>query len=89
MEVEERPVAQALTNVKQEKEIVTMILTVLAIWNVAKTTVILPWDSLVIMTAVMSLAVLMEVEEQPAAQIQTNVKQGKEIVTMILTALTI
>ena len=73
MEVEEHPAAQALTNVHQGKEIVTMILTVLAIWNVAKTTVILPWDSLVIMTAVMSLAVLMEVEEQHVAQALTNV----------------
>ena len=55
----------------------------------AKTTVILHWDSLVIMTAVMSLAVLMEVEEQPAAQTQTNVKQGKEIVILILNVLAI
>ena len=31
MEVEEHPAAQALTNVKQGKEIVTLILTVLAI----------------------------------------------------------
>ena len=89
MEVEEHPAAQALTNVHQGKEIVTMILTVLAIWNVAKTTVILHWDFLVIMTVVMSQAVLMEVEEQPAAQIQTNVRQGREIVTLILNVLAI
>ena len=40
------------------------------------TTVILPWDFLVIMIAVMTqaLAVLMEVEEQLAAQAPTNVE---------------
>ena len=52
----------------------------------AKTTVILPWDSLAIMTAVIILVVLMELEELPAAQAQTNVDQEKEIVTQILTA---
>jgi hypothetical protein len=56
---------------------------------VAKTTVILHWDFLVIMTVVMSQAVLMEVEEQPVAQTQTNVRQGREIVTLILNVLAI
>ena len=46
------PAAQAPTNVEKEKEIVTLMPTVVAIWNVALTTVILPWDSLLIMTAV-------------------------------------
>ena len=55
----------------------------------AKTTVILPWDSLVIMTVVMGLTVLMELEELPAAQAQTNVEQEKEIVTQILIALAV
>ena len=55
----------------------------------AKTTVILPWDSLVIMTVVMGLTVLMELEELPAAQAPTNVEQEKEIVTQILTALAV
>jgi hypothetical protein len=41
------------------------------------------------MTAVMSLTVLMEVGEQPAAQAPTNVEQEKEIVTQILTALAV
>ena len=44
--------AQAPTNVEQGKEIVTLMPTVVAIWNVALTTVILPWDSPLIMTAV-------------------------------------
>ena len=44
--------AQAPTNVKQVKEIATLMPTVVAIRNVALTTVILPWDSLLIMTAV-------------------------------------
>ena len=47
----------------------------------ALTTVIVPWDSLAIMTAVMGLTVLMELEELPAAQAPTNVDQEKEIVT--------
>ena len=55
----------------------------------AKTTVILHWDSLVIMTAVMSLTVLMEVGEQPAALAPTNVEQEKEIVTLIRNVLEI
>ena len=55
----------------------------------AKTTVILPWDSLVIMTVVMGLTVLMELEELPVAQAPTNVEQEKEIVTQILTALAV
>ena len=55
----------------------------------AKTIVILPWDSLVIMTAVMGLTVPTEQEELPAAQVPTNVEQEKEIVTQILTALAV
>ena len=51
------------------------------------TTVILPWDSLQIMTAVMTQNVLVEVEEQPVAQAPTNVEKGKGIVTLILNAL--
>ena len=51
------------------------------------TTVILPWDFLLIMIAVMILNVLMEVEEQPVAQALTNVEKGKGIVTLILNAL--
>ena len=50
-------------------------------------TVILPWDFLLIMIAVMILNVLMEVEEQPVAQALTNVEKGKGIVTLILNAL--
>ena len=50
-------------------------------------TVILPWDSLLIMIAVMILNVPMEVEEQPVAQVLTNVEKGKEIVTLMLNAL--
>ena len=53
------------------------------------TTVILPWDFLLIMIAVMILNVLMEVEEQPVAQALTNVEKGKGIVTRILTVLAI
>ena len=49
----------------------------------------LPLDFLQIMTAVMTQNVLVEVEEQPVAQTQTNVKQGKEIVTLILNVLAI
>ena len=55
----------------------------------AKTIVIVPWDSLVIMTAVMNLTVLMELEELPAAKTPTNAEQEKEIVTLILTALAV
>ena len=49
--------AQAPTHVEQGKEIATLMLTVEAVWNVEKamdlmTTVLLPWDSLLIMTAV-------------------------------------
>ena len=51
------------------------------------TTVILPWDFLLIMIAVMIQNVLMEVEEQPVAQALTNVEKGKGIVTLILNAL--
>ena len=51
------------------------------------TTVILPWDFLLIMIAVMIQNVLMEVEEQPVAQVLTNVEKGKGIVTLILNAL--
>ena len=51
------------------------------------TTVILPWDFLLIMIAVMILNVLMEVEEQPVAQALTNVEKEKGIVTLILNAL--
>ena len=59
MEVEEVLVAQAPTNVEQGKEIATLMLTVAAIYNVVKvvemmTTVILPWVSLLIMTAAMN-----------------------------------
>ena len=50
---------------------------------------IILWDSLLIMIAVIILAVLMEVEEQHAAQVPTHVKQGKGIVTLILTVLAI
>ena len=50
-------------------------------------TVILPWDFLLIMIAVMILNVLMEVEEQPVAQVLTNVEKEKGIVTLILNAL--
>ena len=86
------PAAQAPTNVEQGKEIATLMPTVVAIWNVVKvmemmTTVILPWDFLLIMIAVMILNVLMEVEEQPVAQALTNVEKGKGIVTLILNAL--
>ena len=55
----------------------------------AKTTVILPWDSLVIMTVVMGLTVLTELEELPVAQAPTNVEQEKEIVTLIRNVLEI
>ena len=55
----------------------------------AVTTVIPPWDSLVIMTAVMGLTVLMELEELPAVQAPTNVEQEKGIVIQILTALAV
>ena len=53
------PAAQAPTNVEQGKEIVTLMPTVVAILNVVKavemmTTVILPWVSLLIMTAAMN-----------------------------------
>ena len=51
------------------------------------TTVILPWDFLLIMIAVMIQNVLMEVEEQPVAQVLINVEKGKGIVTLILNAL--
>ena len=51
------------------------------------TTVILPWDFLLIMIAVMILNALLEVEEQPVAQVLINVEKGKEIVTLILNAL--
>ena len=51
------------------------------------TTVILPWDFLLIMIAVMILNVLLEVEEQPVAQVLINVEKGKGIVTLILNAL--
>ena len=51
--------------------------------------VIVLWDSLQIMIAVIILTVLMEVEEKPAVQAPTNVEQGKEIVTLILTVLAI
>ena len=49
--------------------------------------VIVLWDSLPIMIAVIILTVLMEVEEKPAVQAPTNVEQGKGIVTLILNAL--
>ena len=49
--------------------------------------VIVLWDSLLIMIAVIILTVLMEVEEKPAVQAPTNVEQEKEIVTLILTVL--
>ena len=51
------------------------------------TTVILPWDFLLIMIAVMILNALLEVEEQPVAQVLINVEKGKGIVTLILNAL--
>ena len=51
------------------------------------TTVILPWDFLLIMIAVMILNVLLEVEEQPVAQVLINVEKEKGIVTLILNAL--
>ena len=38
------------------------------------TTVILPWDFLLILIAAMILNVSMEVEEQPVAQVLTNVE---------------
>jgi hypothetical protein len=38
------------------------------------TTVILPWDFLLILIAAMILNVPMEVEEQPVAQVLTNVE---------------
>ena len=59
----------------------------------ALTTVILPWDSLVLMTAALilaTLAVLVEVGlSQTAAQAPTHVEQRKEIVTMMTTALAV
>ena len=51
------------------------------------TTVILPWDFLLIMIAVMILNALLEVEEQPVAQVLINVEKGKGIVTLMLNAL--
>ena len=54
---------------------------------VKMTTVILPWDFLLIMIAVMILNALLEVEEQPVAQVLINVEKGKGIVTLILNAL--
>ena len=51
------------------------------------TTVILPWGFLLIMIAVMILNALLEVEEQPVAQVLINVEKGKGIVTLILNAL--
>ena len=50
---------QAPTNVEQDKEIATLMPTVVAIYNVVKvvemmTTVILPWDFLLNMTAAMN-----------------------------------
>ena len=39
MEVEDQLAAQAPTNAVKEKEIATQMLTVLAIWNVARATV--------------------------------------------------
>ena len=53
------------------------------------TTVILPWDSLQIMTAVMTQNVLVEVEEQPVAQAPTNVEKGKAIATLMLDAVAV
>ena len=43
------------------------------------TTVILPWDFLLIMIAVMILNAQLEVEEQPVAQVLINVEKGKGI----------
>ena len=59
MEVVVLAAVQAPTNVEQVKEIVTLMPTALAVWNVAKamvlvTTAILHWDSLGIMTAAMN-----------------------------------
>ena len=59
MEVEEYPAAQAPANAEQDKEIATLMPTVVAIYNVVKvvemmTTVILPWDFLQNMTAAMN-----------------------------------
>jgi hypothetical protein len=73
---------------------VTLMLTALAILDVAKavggmTPVIVLGDSLLITIAAMLLTVLMEVEDQPAAQALTNVEQEKGIVIMILTVLEI
>ena len=51
--------------------------------------VIVLLDSLPIMIAVIILTVLMEVEEKPAVQAPTNVEQGKEIVTRMVTALAV
>jgi hypothetical protein len=56
---------------------------------VAKATVMLPLDFLLIMIAVMILTVLMEVEEKPVVQAPINVEQGKGIATLILTVLAI
>ena len=56
MEMEEQPVAQALTNVEKEKGIVTLILNALEVWNVARAMVLMTTvdqDSLIIMTVVM------------------------------------
>ena len=53
------------------------------------TTAILPWDSLLILIAAMILNVPMEVEEQPVAQVLTNVEKGKGIVILILNALAV
>ena len=58
MEVEGQLAAPAPTNVGKEKEIVTQMLTVLAVWNAARatvwmTTVILLLDFLLTMTAAM------------------------------------
>jgi hypothetical protein len=53
------------------------------------TTVILPWDFLLIMTAAMNQIVLMGVVAGPAVQAPTNVEQGKEIVTLMPTVVAI
>jgi hypothetical protein len=53
------------------------------------TTAILPWDSLLILIAAMILNVPMEVEEQPVAQVLTNVEKRKGIVILILNALAV
>ena len=79
MEVEDLVAATAPSNVGKEKEIVTVMRTVLATWNVARatvwmTTVTIPLDFRLPTIAAMTPATaLMEVEDQVAAPVPSNV----------------